>query len=87
MTPAEIERKVRQHDNDLESIYEMLGTILGTQAQHGNRLDEVAAKLTEHDGRFDAMDRRFDGIDGRLDGMGQQLEVITRLLKGPDSGA
>jgi hypothetical protein len=85
MSPAEIERKVRQHDNDLHSIYEILGSIQTTQVQHGNRLDEVTAKLGEHDSRFDVVDSRFDVVDSRLDAVGAQLEQVLGLLR--DGGA
>ena len=40
---AEIERKVRQLDNDVQAIYELLGAIQGTQKWHGRRLDELTA--------------------------------------------
>lgn len=44
-TPAGIERKVRQLDNDVQSIYEFLAGISATQNRHGNRLDEIDQKL------------------------------------------
>ncbi len=44
-TPAELERKVRQLDNDVQSIYEMLATIEATQKRQGNRLAEIAARV------------------------------------------
>ena len=44
-TPADIERKVRQLDNDVPSIYEMLAGISATQRRQGNRLTEMDSKL------------------------------------------
>ncbi|MDQ3406205.1 MAG: hypothetical protein M3548_22895 [Actinomycetota bacterium] len=44
-SPAEVERKVRQLDNDVQSIYEMLARIEATQARQGNRLGEMDGKL------------------------------------------
>ena len=81
MSPAEMQRKVRQHDNDLRPIYDMLGSIAATQSRHGNRLDEIAgtlssqaARLDNHDARFDAHDARFDAHDGRFDAIDARLD-------------
>ena len=48
MNPTELDRKVRQLDNDVQSIYEMLADISATQRRQGNRLDEHSAILGEH---------------------------------------
>jgi len=48
MNPMELDRKVRQLDNDVQSIYEMLADISATQRRQGNRLDEHSAILNEH---------------------------------------
>ena len=42
-SPEGIARKVRQLDNDVQSIYEMLATIDATQRRQSNRLAEIAA--------------------------------------------
>jgi len=44
----ELDRKVRQLDNDVQSIYEMLTDIWATQRRQGNRLDEHSALLEAH---------------------------------------
>src|SRR5215211_488406 len=44
--PAEIERKVRQHDNDIRAIYELLTEISDNLVRHGNRLTDLDGKLT-----------------------------------------
>lgn len=54
-TPPELERKVRQLDNDVQSIYEMLARITATQQRHGNRLEEISAGQSEQDGKLDAI--------------------------------
>ncbi len=56
MGPVEIERKVRQLDNDVQSIYTMLSAIQGTQERHTNRLGELAVKVDALDGKVDALD-------------------------------
>lgn len=66
MTPAELDRKVRHLDNDVQAIYELLAAISATQTRHGNRFGEL-------DARFDAMDRRFDSVTSSLD------QVLTLL--------
>lgn len=53
--PVEIERKVRQLDNDVQSIYEMLAAIEATQRRQGNRLKEIAASQSDHGQKLDAI--------------------------------
>ncbi|MFV0462057.1 MAG: hypothetical protein ACK5MP_02505 [Nostocoides sp.] len=43
--PPQIERKVRQLDNDVSAIYEILARIELKQGRHDNRFDEMAADL------------------------------------------
>ncbi len=62
MTPAEIERKVRQLDNDVQSIYEMLAEISITQRRQGNRLNELDGKLDELDGKLNSMDGKLNSM-------------------------
>jgi hypothetical protein len=69
--PAEIERKVRQLDNDVQAIYEMLSTIDATQRRQGNRLNEIAATQADH--------------GQKLDDQGQKLDAILDLLRGNQS--
>jgi len=75
MTPGEFERMVRQLDNDVQSIYEMLAGISAQQARQGNRLDSI-------DGRLDAMDTRFDAMDTRLDAMDTKLDTLLSRHEG-----
>jgi hypothetical protein len=43
-----LERKVRQLDNDVQAIYEMIATVEATQRRHGNRLEEITATQSDH---------------------------------------
>ncbi|WP_156893658.1 hypothetical protein [Actinokineospora enzanensis] len=52
-SPAELERKVRQLDNDVQSIYEMLATIEATQRRQGNRLSEIVSAQAEQGVKLD----------------------------------
>ncbi|MDQ2790129.1 MAG: hypothetical protein DLM60_12620 [Pseudonocardiales bacterium] len=92
-TPAEIERKVRQLDNDVQSIYEMLAEIAATQRRQGNRLMEIASKLTEMDdtltgtdGKVSEMDAKVTGTDDKVTEMDGKLDTILGLLRGGQPG-
>jgi hypothetical protein len=52
MATPDVERKVRQLDNDVQSIYEMLAKIAATQTRQGNRLDELATSIGEVDDKL-----------------------------------
>ncbi|MGI8887930.1 MAG: hypothetical protein ACR2GB_03000 [Nocardioidaceae bacterium] len=55
MGPVETERKMRQLDNDVQSIYTMLSAIQGTQERHTNRLGELAVKVDSLDAKVDTV--------------------------------
>jgi chromosome segregation ATPase len=67
MSQAETERKIHQLDGDVQSIYEMLATIEGTQRRHGNRLQELAAKADGLEAKVDALDTKVDALDTKMD--------------------
>jgi outer membrane murein-binding lipoprotein Lpp len=77
MGPVEIERKVRQLDNDVQSIYTMLSAIQGTQERHTNRLGELAVKVDGLDGKVDALAGRVASLDTKVD------TVLDLLQAGP----
>lgn len=52
-SPGPTERKVRQLDNGVQSIYEMLAGIEATQRRHGNRFEEIDSRLSQMDGKLD----------------------------------
>ena len=90
MGPAEMERKVRQLDNDVQSIYDILGSIQATQQRHGNRFDEIDRRLEGHDHRFDIVDKKLGALDqkvGTLDQtvgtIDQKLDTVIALLENP----
>jgi chromosome segregation ATPase len=66
MSPAETTRKIRQLDSDVESIYEMLAAIAGTQTRHGNRLQEQAEKLDTLESKVDALDTKVSSLDTKV---------------------
>ena len=68
MSQSEIERRIMQHDNDIESIYELLSDIDRT--------------VRAHDQRFDGIDQQLGGINQQLDTLGKGLaEVLTVLTE------
>ncbi|MDQ3477064.1 MAG: hypothetical protein M3492_12225 [Actinomycetota bacterium] len=75
MTSPALERKVRQLDNDVQSIYEMLSTISGTQLRQGNRLEEIDQRLERVEGKVDALDGKVHALDGKVDS-------VLELLRG-----
>ena len=94
--PLEAERKIRQLDNDVQSIYEMLAEIAATQRRQGNRLAEVDTKLTEVDTKLTEVDTKLTEVDtkltevdtkltevnGQLNAMNGRLDTIVGLLGG-----
>lgn len=80
MTPAELDRKVRRLDNDVQAIYELLAAISATQTRHGNRFGELDARFDAMDVRFDTMDARFDTMDARFDAMDKRFDSVTSSL-------
>jgi hypothetical protein len=86
MNPVELERKVRQVDNDVQSIYVMLAGIQGTQERHTNRLNELAARLDvvndELGGRIDGVETRLGGVEHRIQGVENRLDEVLELLRG-----
>ncbi len=58
----ELERTVRQPDNDVAAIYTTIAELAGTQRRQGARLEEIAttqaehsAVLAEHGGKLDVV--------------------------------
>ena|SRR5690625_2647469 len=80
MSEISLERKVRQLDNDVQSIYEMLAAIQGTQLRHGNRLEELDERLTGLDERLTGLDERLTGLDGRVVGLDERVAGIDEKV-------
>jgi archaellum component FlaC len=73
-TSPEIERKVRQLDNDVQSIYDLLTDLdvgvkklQAAQLRQGSRLDQIEDRLT--------------GVDDRLTGVDDKLDIVLDLLR------
>jgi hypothetical protein len=70
--PLDLPRKVRQLDNDVQSIYEMLAKIGATQQRQGNRLEEIGGTIEE--------------VVTRQEEHGEKLDAIIELLRGDSAG-
>lgn len=66
-SPVAVERKVRQLDNDVPSIYDLLAAIQGTPLRHGNRFDELDDKMTS--------------LEGKVDGLAEGMQSVPELLR------
>lgn len=87
--PTDVARKFRQHDNEFEAVYDLLGVVAGkidtlagkVDAGFGRldgRLGTVDSRFDVVDGRLDRIDGRFDQVDGRLDRVDGRLEQLER---------
>ncbi|HEY0948606.1 hypothetical protein [Nocardioides sp.] len=76
MPPAEIERKVRQLDHDVQSIYELLMGIQSTQTRHTNRLHELGEDVGALGARLDALDTKVDAIDTKVDALDTKVDAL-----------
>jgi archaellum component FlaC len=84
---AEIQRKVKQLENDINDIYDMLAGIRKQVSKQGAHLADFEAQMYERfdgldgridklEGRFDGMERRFDGMERRFDGLERRFEEL-----------
>jgi chromosome segregation ATPase len=88
MTPQQVERKLSQLDNDVQSIYEMLNSIITTQQRHTNRFKELAEQVGTLETRFDTLETRFDALeskvsahDARFDSLDAKVDSVLDLLR------
>lgn len=87
-SPVAVERKVRQLDNDVPSIYDLLAAIQGTPLRHGNRFDELDDKMTSLeskvdglDGRMTSLEARMTSLEGKVDGLAEGMQSVPELLR------
>jgi outer membrane murein-binding lipoprotein Lpp len=81
LTPGELQRKVRQLDNDMQATYSMLADITATQKRMGTRLDSLEEKVDALDTKFtskiDHLETRFDGLETRFDGLETKVDALA----------
>jgi uncharacterized membrane-anchored protein len=69
-TPPQLERKVRQLDNDVAAVYEILARIELKQGRHDNRFDEMGADL-------DALKTDLAGVQADVGGLKTDVAGLT----------
>lgn len=69
-TPPQLERKVRQLDNDVAAVYEILARIELKQGRHDNRFDEMGADL-------DALKTDLAGVQADVGGLRTDVSGLT----------
>lgn len=77
----DIPRKIRQLENDIESIYELLARINLTQVRHGNRFEELAATQAEHTATLAGHTATLAEHGATLAGHTAKLDRIIELLE------
>jgi archaellum component FlaC len=82
VTTPEIGRKVRQLDNDVQAIYEMISKIDKTQQGHTTRLNGIDTHLEGIDTRLGGIDTRLGGIDTRVGAVETQLAGLATQVGG-----
>jgi hypothetical protein len=89
MGSPELKRKVRQHDNDLAAIYEIVAghsddliEIKATLAEHGSMLAEHGAMLAEHGAKLAEVDWKLDHLSSTVAEQGTKLDELLALLRG-----
>ena len=85
MGPVEIERKVRQHDNDITEIYQMLAHIQGVQGRHTMRLGELGAVLGIVDSKVDGVEHKVDGLEQKVSEIDQKVDGLSRNFESLDT--
>lgn len=95
--PTDVGRKLRQHDNEFEAVYDLLRVIDGKidtlDAKVALRIDtldaKVALRIDTLDLRIGTLDRRIDTLDAKVDagferlqnGQQQILDLLRRRLQ------
>jgi hypothetical protein len=88
MTASDLGRKVRQLDNDVQAIYEMLTGISATQHRQGNRLEEIATEQATQREKLEGIvaeqatqREKLEGVVAEQATQRGKLEEILHLLR------
>lgn len=82
--PRDLTRKVRQLDNDVQAIYEMLAGISATQLRQGNRLEEISSAQANLGATQAEHGAKLDELTATQTEQGAKLDTIIELLRRPD---
>ena len=81
MSPQETARKVRQLDNEVASIYEILSAIQGTQKRHSMRFEEQAQRMSGLEAKVDGLGAKVDGLDAKVDSLAANMDTVLEILR------
>jgi hypothetical protein len=62
VSTPDLTRKVRQLDNDVQAVYEMLASVAATQQRQANRLEELTTAQAEQSVVLDEANAKLDLI-------------------------
>lgn len=99
VTAADLERKVRQHDNDIAAVYSLISDIQTTQSQHTNRFDEltedvaslgtrlgsVGSQMTSLEGTVDRLDTTVDSLDTKVGQLDTKVDSLDTKVDSLDT--
>lgn len=88
MPAIDVERKVRQHDNDISAMYTMIADIQNTQRRHTNRFNELTedidsldTRLGSVETRLGSLDTRMGSLETRMTSMESKIDQVLDLLQ------
>ncbi len=81
MTATGLERKVRQHDNDISAMYTMIADIQNTQRRHTNRFNELTEDIGSLDTRLGSLDTRLGSLETRMTSVESKIDQVLDLLQ------
>ncbi|NYF99352.1 DUF7310 family coiled-coil domain-containing protein [Janibacter cremeus] len=84
MTAIDLERKVRQHDNDISAVYTMIADIQNTQRRHTNRFDELTEDVGSLDGRMSSLEKRTSSLEAKVDSLTGKVESLEGKVNSVD---
>ncbi|MHB1535507.1 MAG: hypothetical protein ACYC1D_13040 [Acidimicrobiales bacterium] len=73
-TSPDLTCKVRQRDNDVQSIYELLTGISATQQRQGNRLEELGDQL-------EGLANQLEGLASEQASQNEKFDAVLALLR------
>lgn len=80
MTATGLERKVRQHDNDISAVYTMIADIQNTQRRHTNRFNELTEDIGSLDTRLDSLDTRLGSLETRMGSLETRMTSVESKI-------
>jgi peptidoglycan hydrolase CwlO-like protein len=79
-SPTGMPRRVTRLENDVHSIYEMVGDIQSIQRDHGHKLDRLTGRVDRIEAKVDHLETRFDHLETRFDALSSTVDGHTATL-------